>query len=326
MKAIVASGGASALADRPSPIAAPGDCVVRVRAALVTPADIRASRFAKEPIVLGQAFVGVVESVTSDDAIGGVSDRARDGKQLLGKRVVVDPVIRCGRCDRCVGGLSQHCRERTIIGLDGRDGGCAVQVAVPVRNLTPVPDGLDDDRASFATLIASALEATKHVRVEGKAYITVLGDDIATLVTAQVMSQLNAAVRIVAHAPATIAVAEKLGVKHRLADEVGRRGDQDVVVDCTGTAESLAFASALVRARGTVVLASLAHSQDLTGRADLAPIVLGELKVQGSFYGPLHDAVDLLAHRGIEVTALIERRVVIDAALPLRQGTLIRCS
>ena len=86
----------------------------------------------------------------------------------------------------------------------------------------------------------------------------------------------------------------------------------------------LAFASALVRARGTVVLKSIAQSPAIAGAADLAPIVMGELTVQGSFYGPMPEAIELLAKRGVEVTSLIERRATLDTALPLRVGTVVR--
>jgi threonine dehydrogenase-like Zn-dependent dehydrogenase len=130
-------------------------------------------------------------------------------------------------------------------------------------------------------------------------------------------------------------LAERLGIKHRHADEIGRRGDQDVVVDCVGTAESLAFASMLVRARGTVVLKSLPLTRE-PAAADLSPIILGELTVQGSFHGPLPEAIALLAKRAIEVTALIERKcgpehgagstsgTGLALALPLRPATLLR--
>lgn len=317
MKAVVGGAQGAKLVDRVEPTSGEGECVVRVRAALVTPADVRAS-LRGATVAFGQAFVGTV------DAVSGDAGAPKGGRDLLGKRVAVHPVVRCGKCDRCLGGLSSHCRVRSILGLEGRDGGLAERVAVPTANCSLLPDSLDDERAVFAVTVGEAIEATRQIRLDGKAFITVLGDDLVALVTAQVMTRLNALVRVVARQEATLAAAEKLGVKHRHADEIGRRGDQDVVVDCIGTAESLAFASALVRSRGTVVLKSLAATAEGTGAADLSPIVLGELTVQGSFYGPLPQAIELLGKRSIEVVSLIERRVNLDAALPLRAGTVVR--
>ncbi len=312
MRAIVSGSDGPRVGERQEQPAPDGACVVRMRASLVTPADAAAGR-QDPPTVLGESGVGVVERV-----IGTAGQT-----QWVGKRVAIHPIVRCGRCDRCLAGLSSHCRERQILGRAGRDGCFAERVTVPTTNLSLLPDTLDDERAAFASLVAEALEATKQIRLEGKGYITVLGDTVAALVTAQVMTRLNAAVRVIAHQQATLALAEKLGIKHRHADEIGRRGDQDVVVDCVGTAESLAFASMLVRARGTVVLKSLPLSRE-PAAADLSPIILGELTVQGSFHGPLPEAIGLLAKRGIEVTALIERKCGLDQALPLRAATLLR--
>lgn len=311
MRGILSSPSGPALAELPEPVAGPGLPIVRVRAALIVPGDLRAAR-SQPPIVPGQAFVGRVEE-------GGTS-----------RRVAVHPVVRCGRCDRCQGGLSAHCRERRIIGFLGHAGGFAERVAVPSANLVAIPDAVDDEQAAFAVPIAVAVEATRHVRIEGKTYITVLGDDVLALVAVQVMSRLNASVRLVARARPALAAADRLGVKHRHADEVGRRGDQDVVVDCIGSAESLAFAAELVRARGSVVLAGAGPGAAVA--ADLSPIVANELRVQGSFYGPLAEAVALLALRAIQTTPLVERKAglaEIPAALrfaaePGRLGVLLR--
>ena len=312
MKAIVSSPQGAIPADIADPVPGPGEALVRLRAGLVLPGDVRAARTLSHGLALGQAFVGTVEGLGPQALASPAASRPKDAKAWLGKRVAVHPLVRCGRCDRCLGGLSAHCRERTILGVDGRSGGFAERVAVPLSNLLLLPDALDDDRAVFAVPVAAALEATRHVRIEGKTYITVLGDGATTLVTAQVMSRLNAAVRIVARERGTLAAAEKLGVKHRHADEIGRRGDQDVVVDCVGTAESLAFAAQLVRARGTIVLTVATTGAAVP--ADLSPIVLNELRVQGSSYGPLADAVDLLAKRAAEVISLIERKATLAEA------------
>lgn len=328
MRAIVSGSDGPRLADRPEPAGQEGACIVRMRTSLVTPADAASGR--QDPsTILGESGVGVVERI-----IGGAASSA-PAAQWIGKRVAIHPVVRCGRCDRCLAGLSSHCRERALLGRAGRDGCFAEKIALPLANLALLPDALDDERAAFASLVAEALEATKQIRLEGKGYITVLGDTVAALVTAQVMTRLNAAVRVIAHQQATLALAERLGIKHRHADEIGRRGDQDVVVDCVGTAESLAFASMLVRARGTVVLKSLPLTRE-PAAADLSPIILGELTVQGSFHGPLPEAIALLAKRAIEVTALIERKcgpehgagstsgTGLALALPLRPATLLR--
>ena len=38
-------------------------------------------------------------------------------RQWVGKRVVGEINVVCGRCDLCLSGLSNHCRNRTVLGI-----------------------------------------------------------------------------------------------------------------------------------------------------------------------------------------------------------------
>lgn len=323
MKAIVASPSGPVAGQLPTPVAGPDGCVVRIECALITAGDLAAARWSA-PFAPGHSFVGIV------DIVHGGAGEAAPATALVGRRVAVDPVIRCGRCDRCAGGLSAHCRDRRILGRAGVSGGFAERCAVPLANIVALPPELDAEQAAFAVPVAIALEATRHVRVEGRAYISILGDDASALVAAQVMGRLNAAVRLLSRHRTILAAADRLGIRHRRVDEIGRRGDQDVVVDTIGTAESLSFAAELVRSRGTVVLTGAADAAAVP--ADLSPIVAGELRIQGSFYGPLREALALLATRAVQTAPLIERRANLlegpaacrAAGEPGRLGVILR--
>ena len=62
--------------------------------------------------------------------------------------MVINPMLSCGHCELCRGGLRQVCRERQIIGVH-RAGGFAERVAVPGSTLRPVPDWLSWDAAAM---------------------------------------------------------------------------------------------------------------------------------------------------------------------------------
>jgi threonine dehydrogenase-like Zn-dependent dehydrogenase len=221
---------------------------------------------------------------------------------------VASPVISCGTCDRCTAGLRDHCRERTIVGLMGREGCFADRFVMPASALAVVPDSLDDDRAVFAVDVAAALQAARQLTIVGKPYITVLGDSALALITAQVMSKLNASVRVIGGDATRLAAAEKAGLKHRLVEDVGRRGDQDVVVDCTGTPAGFELALQLVRPRGKIVLKSLPLEPLGERSPNLTPLALNEIEVIGSFAGPVGEALRLLERDEIEALSLITRR------------------
>ena len=264
--------------------------------------------------IAGHQFVGVVESVNGSHT------------NLIGKRVVGSPIVTCGKCDMCQGGLARHCRNRTILGVIGRDGCLADRFTLPARNLVLVPDSVDDDAAVFAFLVASAMQAAGQLTIVGRPYITVLGDGPLGMLVAQAMAKLNASVRVIGKHAENLAMCEKWGIKHRLLSEIGQRADQDVVVDCTGSPEGLAIAMNLVRARGKVLLKSIFAAESTTKNVDLSPTVMKELELIGSFTGSMPEAVSALAKREFDVVSLISKRMSLaDAATIMKAASQPGC-
>ncbi len=259
--------------------------------------------------VLGHEFVGVVEALADD-----CPPRYR---KLVGQRVVGGINCVCGKCDMCAGGLSTHCRRRTVLGIDGHDGCFAERFTLPAVNLIEVPDHVDDDRAVFTEPVAAALQARKQLHVEGTPYITVLGDGRLGLLVAQVMAKLNASVRVIGKHERKLALCEKWAIKHRLTSDITARADQDVVVDCTGSAEGLKAAMAMVRPRGKIILKTTVADQS---GVDLSPLTINEIELIGSRCGSMADGLTAIATDEVDVISLITKRVKFtDApkALPL---------
>jgi len=296
----------------PSPEPRPGEAAVRPTRLAATPdlLEVPSVEASGGGLIPGHAFVGVIEASGSrEDAE--VSGRG-PGARVIGPRQIV-----CGACDLCRAGLSEHCRSSQRIGID-RDGCLAERVVLPTRSLIPVPDGIDDDEAVFAHDVARALHVSQRIRVDAKVYVTVLGDSPGALLASQVMARLNASVRCLGKRPACYGLCEKWGVKHRHTDEVGRRADQDVVIECTGTPTGLALAFELVRPRGTIVLMPGDEPAPGERSATIGPVTAGELELIGVASGDLGEALSTLANSGLDVVSLITRREPLaraDAAL-----------
>ncbi|GJQ28636.1 MAG: alcohol dehydrogenase [Phycisphaerae bacterium] len=306
MKAIVFDSGSARLDERPDPAPAPGEALVRPTLMGIAPPDLAvlAGRVVFTG-VMGHEGVGVVERVNAD-----ADTRAK----WEGKRVVFTPWVSCGGCNLCARGLSPQCQARTVMGLHRRDGCFAERFTIPAANLVEVPKALADDAALFAGVVAAAVHAARVARIEGKPFVTVLGDGAEGLVTAQVLAALNASVRLLGETPARFTRCEKWGIKHRHVSEVGQRRDQDIVVDCSNTPAGMDLAMHLARPRGVIItrnapaLVPLAGLASRPAGADLAPVVCNELHVVGAGWGNLRDGVDLLARGGVEVSSLITRR------------------
>ncbi len=287
--------------DAPAP-PPPGEALIRPLLAGVCSTDLEICRgYMDYTGVLGHEFVGVVEAVADES-----DERAA---RWVGRRVVGTINCVCGKCDMCRSGLANHCRDRTVLGIAARDGCFADRFTLPVRNLLAVPDAVDDDHAVFTEPLAAACEINRQLHIEGKPYVTVLGDGRLGLLVAQVLSRLNASVRVVGKHADKLDRCTKWGIKHRLLDDLTPRKDQDIVVDCTASASGLVLAMQLVRPRGTIVLKTTVAEQ---AGVDLSPLVIDEINLVGSRCGPFDEALAMLTEDKVDVLSLITRRMRIE--------------
>ena len=280
----------------PDPSLTAGDTLVRVRRAGVCATDLEILKgYMNFKGVLGHEFVGDV--VSSPE------------KTLVNQRVVGEINIVCGRCDLCLSGLSNHCRNRSVIGIHDHDGCFAELIRVPAVNLHVLPKAIDDDAAVFVEPLAAAFQVLKQVEVDNRKWVTVLGDGRLGLLVGQVLRDTGCPVRVIGKHPAKLSLCEKWQIRARPLDDIVPRHDQDIVIDCTGSAAGLELAMQLVRPRGTIVLKSTVAA----GQAiNLAPLVIDEINVVGSRCGPFREAIAALAEKRVDVASLIHRRMKLE--------------
>ena len=283
----------------PDPAAATGDTLIRVRQAGICATDLELTKgYMGFRGVLGHEFVG--EVVQSAD------------RKLVGERVVGEINVVCGRCDLCLSGLSNHCRNRSVLGIQNRDGVFADFVRLPATNLHVLPSSVEDDAATFVEPLAAAYQVLKQLNFDGRKWVTVLGDGRLGLLVAQVLRDANCQVRVIGKHPQKLSLCEKWSIRSRPLSDIVPRHDQDVVVDCTGSPAGLEMAVQMVRPRGTVVLKTTAAA----GKPlNLAPVVIDEINIIGSRCGPFREAIRALAEKRIDVTSLIHRRMKLDQAV-----------
>jgi NADPH:quinone reductase-like Zn-dependent oxidoreductase len=128
--------------DRPDPVVANNEVLVRVRSAAVNRFDLNARSGENRvrvamPRILGEDLAGEVLEVGPLAA----------GRVEQGARVLVDPRIPCWRCTPCIEGRDDDCESRVDLGVQ-LDGSYAEMVAVPFRNVYPIPDSLSFSEAA----------------------------------------------------------------------------------------------------------------------------------------------------------------------------------
>ncbi len=299
MRAMVFDQSLSFRLRHPDPATAEGDTLLRVRQAGICSTDLEITRgYMKFTGIPGHEFVADVVSSTN--------------AALVGQRVAGEINVVCGRCDLCLSGLSNHCRNRSVLGILNHPGAFADFVRLPAVNLHVLPKQIDDDAAVFIEPLAAAFQVIKQVGalreapLQGRKWVTVLGDGRLGLLVAQVLRNAGCPVRVIGKHAEKLALCEKWQIRSRPLTDIVPRHDQDVVVDCTGSAAGFELAMQLVRPRGTIVMKSTVAA----GKAiNLAPLVVDEITVIGSRCGPFREAIRALAEKQIDVASLIHRRL-----------------
>jgi threonine dehydrogenase-like Zn-dependent dehydrogenase len=299
MQALVITGPGTIQLQEVAEPEAKGECLVRVLTAGICGTDLQLLQgYAGFRGIPGHEFVGIVESAPPADA------------RWIGKRVVGDINVGCGRCEWCERGVREHCTSRTVVGIRERDGAFAELLTLPAGNLHEIPPVLDDHAAVFVEPVAAACRILEQVDIGARARIAVLGDGRMGLLTAQVIRTVAPDVTVFGRHTHKLAIAKQLELPSARAEDAPHAGNRfDVVVDATGRPDGLRLALELVRPRGTIVVKSTFH-----GEAPIQswPIVVNEVTIVGSRCGPFGRAIEALTSGTVKVAPLISQVAWLD--------------
>ncbi len=275
------------LTDRPRPVAAAGQAVVKVEYAGICGTDIHiylddGGYRTNPPVTLGHELSGVVESV------GEGVDPA-----LVGKRVVSETYYHtCGHCRFCKTGFPNLCAERLSIG-SGVDGAMAELVAVPARNLHVLSDRIRMEEAAMvepltcctqAVLDKGGIHAGDRVLITGPGAIGMMCMELALFCGARViMAGMHSDA-------AKLEVAEKMGAEHvvfsddpDVEEQIVRLsgGDgPDIVFECSGAGAAVNMDLRVIRKGGRYIQVGLTGKPT---QLDMNLVTLKDLIVYGTF-------------------------------------------
>jgi threonine dehydrogenase-like Zn-dependent dehydrogenase len=299
MKALwLENGVLSCQADVPDPVLQPGEALVRIVLAGICNTDLELVKgyypFAGIP---GHEFVGRIE-------------KAPGNRERLGERVVGSINAVCHQCDMCRRGLPSHCRKRTVLGIDGRNGVFAGYTILPLENLLSVPESVPDINAVFAEPLAASLQITEQVEINKDNRIMVVGSGkLGQLISEVLLIEGHKAEAVPKYLKQRQRL-ENLGITCRSADEC-LKSSYDLVIEATGSPEGLEFALGLVRPGGILLLKSTYHGK---ANLDFSRVVVDEITILGSRCGPMPKALKYLVEGRINPQSFVEE------ILPLEKG------
>lgn len=301
MKAVVFDEELKLVNDYNKPVAKEGEALVKVVLAGICNTDFEITKgYMGYKGILGHEFVGVVEEVNGSD------------KSLVGKRVVGEINCGCGNCEWCHQGLERHCPNRQTLGIWKKDGCMAEYVSMPLDTLLEIPENVTDEQAVFVEPLAAGLEIVEQLHIQPIQKVIVLGDGKLGLLTALALNAHNLDVLLVGKHQEKLDIARAQGVRTTLLSDFEIKKEYDFVVEATGSISGFETALALTKPRGTLVLKStVAASKEF----NLAPIVIDEIRVQGSRCGRFAPALRLLSSQKIDLSPLISGVYPIDKAI-----------
>lgn len=294
MNAIVFDSQLKLIPDYPMPRVPEGESLVRVLRAGICNTDLEITRgYMGYRGALGHEFVGIVQ------------DGAMKGVRVVGEINAYD-----GTCPTCLRGDVTHCPNRTTLGIVGREGALAEFLALPTRNLHPVPNSITDAQAVFVEPLAAACEITERIHIKPTDRVGVIGDGKLGLLCARVLHLTGCDLLVIGRHADKLASVKRRGIA-TTTDADSIRCQFDVVVDCTGHASGFDLARKLTRPRGTLVLKSTFHGGQASA---FAPIVIDEISMVGSRCGPFEPALRLLEKKLVDVDSML------SAELPIARG------
>ncbi|MFZ5556299.1 MAG: alcohol dehydrogenase catalytic domain-containing protein [Pseudomonadota bacterium] len=279
--------------DEPDPRLAAGEVLLEIEAVGICGSDLHAYHGhdprRTPPLILGHELAA----------------RIVDGPGA-GRRVTVNPLITCGRCEYCVQGRNNLCANRTMIGMT-RPGGFAERMTIPVGSLIDIPQEMDARRAALTEPAATALHAVNLAmraltRPLPEANALVIGGGavglLATLLLAHYgarrihLAETNALRRSSARAAVPAA---------RVFDPIAEAAPEnafELVLDAVGGKATRQAAMQAVKPGGVFLHIGL---MDWASEIDMRKLTLSEITLIGTYTystADLRATVDAL-HRGV---------------------------
>jgi NADPH:quinone reductase-like Zn-dependent oxidoreductase len=264
------------------------------------------------PHRLGADIAGEVEAVGADVT----SDLAKPGT-----RVVLNPGLSCGACERCLRGDDNLCGKYRILG-ESTQGGYSRHVVIPEQNLLPMPANMSfTDAAAIPLCFLTAWQMVRRradVRPGQTVLVQAAGSGVSSAAI-QIAKMHGARVIATTSTDEKAARATELGADHVInyatqdfVKEVKRLTDKkgvDAVIEHVG---GEVLAKSIIAAAWGGCVVTCGATAGFTPAIDLRHVFFRQVRLLGSTMGSKGDLFEVLRH--VEAGRL---RPVVDRVMPL---------
>ncbi len=268
----------------PTPTPKPNEVKIKVIYGGICGSDLRVFRgsipYANYPCRPGHEILGTVIEA------GGKSPHK------VGTKVVSFPNTYCGKCEFCLQGKTNICKEKKSFGVT-MDGLFAQEVLIDSEFVVPVPSDLAEERAILVEPFAVNVHALKRGPIAKGTSVAVIGCGTEGLLAIALLNHMGAAITVLDVVPAKMEKAKSFNKNIRAVHPADAEGQVfDVVVEAAGVKGSVEQAFQLVKPGGAMI------SLGITGEEIRYPalrITRGEITIYGTIIYTKKDFADAIA-------------------------------
>jgi L-iditol 2-dehydrogenase len=236
-----------------------------------------------------------------------------------GDRIAIEPAITCGKCDQCLSGRANTCRNIKFLGCPGQIDGCLSEyIVMPEENCFLIPDHMSFEEAAISEPLAIGVYAVKQSVPMKGAKVGILG-----------FGPIGMSVMLPAMAKGAdkIYVTDKLEPRLKIAKDAGAvwTGNPDkqnivkaindleplqldVVFECCGKQEAVDQAVGIVKPGGRIMMIGIPEVDRISFQIDFMrrkEITFVNVRRQVNC---VQEALDMMANGSIDVSGMATHR------------------
>lgn len=266
------------------------------------------------PFILGHEASGIVSAV---------GENVKNLK--VGDRVCMEPGVPCMKCEECLDGHYNLCKDVRFWATPPYDGCLSEYVAHPATLTFKIPDNMSFVEGALVEPLAIGLHACNMGGVKLGQTVAILGAGCIGLVALLSAKAYGATTIIVGDMlDKRLAKAKELGAEivntkeYKFSDrvmEITNGRGADIVIDCAGFSETMNEATKSAKPAGTVILVGLGGSS-LDG-LDGNMVTSKELTIKGIFrYRNLYPtAINAISDGRINVKSIVSHSFKFDDSI-----------
>ena len=304
--------------EAPMPVIGPDDVMIKVQSVGVCGSDLHyyhtgsiGDFVVKPPFILGHEAAGVIEQV---------GENVKNLKP--GDRVCMEPGIPCMKCEECLTGNYNLCKDVKFWATPPYDGVLSEHISHPAAFTFKIPDNMSFTEGALVEPLAIGLHACNTGGVKLGQTVAIVGAGCIGLVTLMAAKAYGATRIIVgdvldkrlekARELGAITVNTKEEDFARKVMEITEGRGADVCIDCAGFSATVDACLSSAKPAGMIVIVGL--GQDRVDGFNTGIMSVKELTVKSIFrYRNLYPtAINAIADGRINVGAIVSHRFKFD--------------